>query len=204
MNHVLAFLAIFFCFQAAIAQKIQVLSQQTKDPILGVAVFNEDKSKSAVTNFDGFADISSFNQDEVITFQHIAHTPLSQTKSKIVKANSKVFLITDASSLDEVVLSVSKFGQKKRDIPQQIVSVTSEDVLFTNPQTAADLLQSSSQVYVQKSQLGGGSPKITSERATAKGSIEMMFCTFPPLKIAVLKRTPSTANCVCNQRGCAF
>jgi len=100
MKHVLAFLAIFFCFQAAIAQKIQVLSQQTKDPILGVAVFNEDKSKSAVTNFDGFADISSFNQDEVITFQHIAHAPLSQTKSKIVKANSKVFLITDASSLD--------------------------------------------------------------------------------------------------------
>jgi hemoglobin/transferrin/lactoferrin receptor protein len=160
MKHVLALLAIFFCFQAAIAQKIQVLSQQTKDPILGVALFNQDKSKSAVTNFDGFADISSFNQDEVITFQHIAHTPLSQTKSKIVKANRQVFLITDASSLDEVVLSVSKFGQKKRDIPQQIVSVTSEDVLFTNPQTAADLLQSSGQVYVQKSQLGGGSPII--------------------------------------------
>ena len=160
MKHVLVLLAIFFCFQAAIAQKIQVLSQQTKDPILGVALFNEDKSKSAVTNFDGFADISSFNQDEVITFQHIAHTPLSQTKSKIVKANKQVFLITDASSLDEVVLSVSKFGQKKRDIPQQIVSVTSEDVLFRNPQTAADLLQSSGQVYVQKSQLGGGSPII--------------------------------------------
>ena len=160
MKHVLVLLAIFFCFQAAIAQKIQVLSQQTKDPILGVALFNEDKSKSAVTNFDGFADISSFNQDEVITFQHIAHTPLSQTKSKIVKANRQVFLITDASSLDEVVLSVSKFGQKKRDIPQQIVSVTSEDVLFRNPQTAADLLQSSGQVYVQKSQLGGGSPII--------------------------------------------
>ena len=92
MKHVLVLLAIFFCFQAAIAQKIQVLSQQTKDPILGVALFNEDKSKSAVTNFDGFADISSFNQDEVITFQHIAHTPLSQTKSKIVKANkSSIF-----------------------------------------------------------------------------------------------------------------
>ena len=55
---------------------------------------------------------------------------------------------------------MSKFGQKKRDIPQQIVSVTSEDVLFRNPQTAADLLQSSGQVYVQKSQLGGGSPII--------------------------------------------
>jgi hemoglobin/transferrin/lactoferrin receptor protein len=160
MKHLLVLLAIFFCFQGAIAQKIQVLSQQTKDPILGVAIFNKDKSKSAVTNFDGFADISSFNQDELITFQHIAHIPISQTKSQIVKDDSQVLLTTDASSLDEVVLSVSKFGQKKRDIPQQIVSVTSEDVLFRNPQTAADLLESSGQVYVQKSQLGGGSPII--------------------------------------------
>ena len=160
MKHVLILLAIFFCFQVAIAQKIQVLSQQTGGAIPGVALFNKDKSKSAITNFDGFADISSFNQDERITFQHIAHTALWQTKSQILTANGQVFLITDASSLDEVVLSVSKFGQKKRDIPQQIVSVTSDDVLFRNPQTAADLLQSSGQVYVQKSQLGGGSPLI--------------------------------------------
>ena len=160
MKHVLILLAIFFCFQVAIAQKIQVLSQQTGGAIPGVALFNKDKSKSAITNFDGFADISSFNQDERITFQHIAHATLWQTKSQILTANGQVFLITDASSLDEVVLSVSKFGQKKRDIPQQIVSVTSDDVLFRNPQTAADLLQSSGQVYVQKSQLGGGSPII--------------------------------------------
>ena len=160
MKHVLILLAIFFCFQGAIAQKIQVLSQQTGGAIPGVALFNKDKSKSAITNFDGFADISSFNQDERITFQHIAHAALWQTKSQILTANGQVFLITDASSLDEVVLSVSKFGQKKRDIPQQIVSVTSDDVLFRNPQTAADLLQSSGQVYVQKSQLGGGSPLI--------------------------------------------
>ena len=160
MKHVLILLAIFFFFQAAIAQKIQVLSQQTGEAIPGVALFNKDKSKSAITNFDGFADISSFNQDERITFQHIAHAALWQTKSQILTANGQVFLITDASSLDEVVLSVSKFGQKKRDIPQQIVSVTSDDVLFRNPQTAADLLQSSGQVYVQKSQLGGGSPLI--------------------------------------------
>lgn len=160
MKHVLILLAIFFCFQVAIAQKIQVLSQQTGEAIPGVALFNKDKSKSAITNFDGFADISSFNQYERITFQHIAHAALWQTKSQILTANGQVFLITDASSLDEVVLSVSKFGQKKRDIPQQIVSVTSDDVLFRNPQTAADLLQSSGQVYVQKSQLGGGSPLI--------------------------------------------
>ena len=158
MKHLLAFFAIFFCLQAVIAQKIQVLSQQTGGAIPGVALFNKDKSKSGVTDIDGFADISSFTQDELITLQHIAHVTLWQTKSQIIKAGSQVFLITDASSLDEVVLSVSKFGQKKRDIPQQIVSITSQDILFRNPQTAADLLQSSGQVYVQKKPIGWREP----------------------------------------------
>ena len=160
MKHLLAFFAIFFFFQAAIAQKIQVFSKQTAAPIPSVALFNEDKSKSGITDFDGFVDISAFDQEERITFQHIAHKTLSQSKSELLKANGQVFLGTAASSLDEVILSVSKFAQKKRDIPQQIVSVTSQDVLFRNPQTAADLLESSGQVYVQKSQLGGGSPII--------------------------------------------
>lgn len=160
MKYLLVILAVIFTSSIAIAQKIQVLSEENQAPIPGVALYNEDKSKSGVSDFDGYVDISSFNDNEVIIFQHIAHTVLVLKKSQVLEANNQVFLATDASSLDEVVLSISKFGQKKRDIPQQIVSVTSEDVLFGNPQTAADLLLSSGQVYVQKSQLGGGSPLI--------------------------------------------
>ncbi|HBR53752.1 MAG TPA: TonB-dependent receptor, partial [Flavobacteriaceae bacterium] len=109
-------------------------------------------------DFDGKVDISKFNSSEEITFQHISHTTLTILKSTIT--NNQVMLAEDLSALDEVVLSVSKFGQSKRDVPQQIVSINSNDVLFSNPQTAADLLESSGQVYVQKSQLGGGSPVI--------------------------------------------
>ena len=78
----------------------------------------------------------------------------------IIAGGGIVYLEQDPSQLDEVVVSVSKFGQQRRDIPQQIASLTSEDIAFTNPQTAADLLESSGQVYIQKSQLGGGSPLI--------------------------------------------
>jgi hemoglobin/transferrin/lactoferrin receptor protein len=144
----------------ATAQKIQVLDKETDLPISGVAVYNSDQTKTGVTDFDGFVDISSFEADELITFQHISHLTDSFTKSAILASGSTVYLETNASTLDEIVLSVSKFGQNKRDIPQQIVSVTSEDISFSNPQTAADLLETSGQVYVQKSQLGGGSPLI--------------------------------------------
>ncbi len=153
----LCFIGFFF---NSVAQKIQVLNEENQGPVSGVAVFNLDKTKSAITDFDGYVDVSKFSEEENITFQHLTHQMLITTKANIIANDNKVMLSSDASELDEIILSVSKFGQRRSDIPQKIVSVTSNDVLFRNPQTAADLLQSSGQVYVQKSQLGGGSPLI--------------------------------------------
>ena len=62
--------------------------------------------------------------------------------------------------LDEVVMSVSKWEQQKKDIPNKITSIDARSIAFAAPPTAADLLQSSGKVFVQKSQLGGGSPMI--------------------------------------------
>jgi hemoglobin/transferrin/lactoferrin receptor protein len=142
------------------SQTIQVLEESTETPIIGVAVFNSDTSKSGVTNFDGYVDISSFSNDEQLHFQHISHVKLALSKQEIIDQGNKVYLTIDASALDEVVLSIAKFGLRKKDLPQQIISVSATDIQFENPQTAADLLQNSGQVYVQKSQLGGGSPMI--------------------------------------------
>jgi len=157
-------LLFFLCFIGfsihSFAQKIQVFDLENKEPISAVAVYNSEKTKTGITDFDGFVDITKFGDNELINFQHISHIDRGMTKAQIAAAGNRVFMGTKASTLDEIVLSVAKFGQRKRDIPQQIVSVTSEDVLFRNPQTAADLLESSGQVYVQKSQLGGGSPLI--------------------------------------------
>ncbi|GHC43311.1 TonB-dependent receptor [Ulvibacter litoralis] len=156
----LVFLSLALFSVITSAQTIQVLDQNTQQPISGVAIFNHEKTKSGVTDFDGFVSISNFEASEEITFQHISHVLLRFTKKEIQDGGGIVYLSEDASKLDEIVLSVSKFGQQKRDIPQQVLSVTSDDVLFSNPQTAADLLKSTGQVYIQKSQLGGGSPNI--------------------------------------------
>ena len=142
------------------AQNVKVLDKKYQEPISGVAVFNNDKSITGVTDFDGNVDVSNFSNIEKITFQHISHINLVLTKEEIIASGNKVKLGVDSSALEEVVLSVSKFKQKKGDIPQKITSVTSEDIMFSNPQTSADLLESSGNVYIQKSQLGGGSPII--------------------------------------------
>ena len=68
--------------------------------------------------------------------------------------NSKTF------QLDEVVLSANRWEQNIREVPNRISKVRSSLIQFQNPQTATDLLGASNQVFIQKSQLGGGSPII--------------------------------------------
>ncbi|TAG20636.1 MAG: TonB-dependent receptor [Cytophagia bacterium] len=64
----------------------------------------------------------------------------------------------DTLQLDEVVIAASKFEEQKRTLPFQIEQVTARQIAFRNPQNSADLLMQTGQVFVQKSQGGGGSP----------------------------------------------
>ncbi len=156
----LTLLFFFASFSLVFAQKIQVLEKESQLPISGVVVYNSEKTNTGVTDFDGIIDISSFTENELITFHHLSHVNVSLTKTEIIVTGNKVSLEIDASTLDTVVLSVSKFEQNKEDIPQKIVSITTEDIVFSSPQTSADILENSGNVFIQKSQLGGGSPLI--------------------------------------------
>ncbi|TVZ52786.1 TonB-dependent receptor plug domain-containing protein [Dokdonia sp. Hel_I_53] len=154
------YLLLFFISFSAVSQTIEVLDLDTREPIIGVAIFNKDKSKSALTDFDGKADISAFAKAEVIFFKEIAHKETQYTKAQIQAFSNRIFLKQKDNQLGEIVLSASKFAQRKKNIPQKIVGISSEVISRLNPQTAADLLQSSGAVFVQKSQQGGGSPLI--------------------------------------------
>ena len=137
------------------SQNIIVFDQITKEPISGIAVFNIDKTKTAITDIDGNVSLDDFSENERVYFQHITYIKASYIKSKIPE---KFFLKPKPQDLEQVVISSSKFQQKKREIAQKISSIKVEDIKLSNPQTSADLLKSSGQVFVQKSQLGGGSP----------------------------------------------
>lgn len=151
----------FFLFAVAVkSQQIKVLDTDTGDAISNVAIYNSDKSKVALTDFDGLFDIAIFSKNERISIKHLSYELLKTSKSQILKQGNKAFLVMKPEQLDEVVMSVSKWEQQKKDIPNKIVSIAARDIAFTTPQTAADLLQNSGKIFVQKSQLGGGSPMI--------------------------------------------
>ena len=145
---------------SANAQDIKVLDQETQIPVVGVTIYNSKKDKSIITDIDGKASLNQFDSNETIYFQNILYIKYSAKKSSIIKNNNVVYLKPNIEGLDQVVISASKFEQSKRDIPQTIINVNSADIQFANPQTSADLLEGTGNVYIQKSQLGGGSPII--------------------------------------------
>jgi hemoglobin/transferrin/lactoferrin receptor protein len=63
--------------------------------------------------------------------------------------------------LNEVVVSANRIqGERKLDLPQQVDVLSARQIRLLNPGTTADALLNSGWVFVQKSQLGGGSPVI--------------------------------------------
>ncbi len=62
--------------------------------------------------------------------------------------------------LNEVVVSANKFTEKKKNIVQKIDLISSKYIAKVNAQNTGDLLSSTGNVFVQKSQQGGSSPVI--------------------------------------------
>lgn len=145
-------------FFSSHAQNIIVVNEEDNLPIPNVALFNANQTKSTITDIDGKTSITVFKDTEVIYFKHIGFEEKQIKKSAI--ENNTVYLISNTEGLDEIVLSASNFKERKRDISRKIVSIKAKDIIFNNPQTSADLLESTGQVFIQKSQLGGGSPII--------------------------------------------
>jgi len=63
-------------------------------------------------------------------------------------------------NLNEITISVTKFKENKKYLAQQVQTIGSKKIAFYSQQTTAELLTQTGNVFVQKSQLGGGSPVI--------------------------------------------
>ncbi|WP_124978801.1 TonB-dependent receptor plug domain-containing protein [Nonlabens xiamenensis] len=159
MKYLLSLILIGFGLLSS-AQTAVVKHADTNEVLPSVIVYNKDKSVSAITDFEGRVDLSGFDEEEKIYFQSMAFKTYVLTKRSIDDSLVIVYLQPSSERINPIVISASKFEQRKQDIPQKIISTKRKEILRNNPQTSADLLQQSGQVYIQKSQQGGGSPLI--------------------------------------------
>ncbi|MDP5105578.1 MAG: TonB-dependent receptor [Polaribacter sp.] len=160
MKKYIVIVFVLFLSHTYFAQEILVLDKKTGKKVNNVTIFNNDKTISLTTGFDGLADVSSFKENEEIIFSHLSYAIFRIKKGVLKKRNYTVHLTKYSEELDEIVISVFKKDEKTKRIAEEIAVLSTSDIEKISPQTSADLLAAIPGIKVQKSQFGGGSPVI--------------------------------------------
>lgn len=142
------------------SQIITVTDSENKEPLEFATIMSNSPKTHVITNVKGQADISKFKNAEKIEINLLGYEHLFISFKELKKNNFKVALKTSRISIGEFVISATKWNQEAKKIPQRVSVISQKQVALENPQTTADLLGSSGEVFIQKSQQGGGSPMI--------------------------------------------
>ena len=156
----LILLIAVLCSYTLYSQIITVKDQATQKPLELVSVYNSDPNRSLLTNSNGKVDISKLDKNKSIIFRLIGYEKTESTIAELEKDNFVLLMKATTISLDNIVVSTNRWEENKSEIPNTVEVISMRDVDFQNPQTTADMLGMSGNVFMQKSQLGGGSPMI--------------------------------------------
>ena len=159
-KYIIKLLIVLFYFisNPILSQTVYVVDKN-KEPIYNVSFYKKDLSKGIFSNFNGEVDLSIFENRDSIVIQHPTFDSTIKIKSEIVKQKN-IILFDKIISIDEIVFSVNKWSENLSDVSNKILNISEKKIKELSPQTSADLLEKTGEVFVQKSQLGGGSPMI--------------------------------------------
>lgn len=157
----LILLSVFYslyCF--GYSQTIFIKDLETNQPLEAVTLYSDKTKAFAISNIHGQADISSFKGAEKIEIRGSGYKKEIRSFAELQNLGFILSLVYSSISMDEIVVSATKWNQNSKDAPEKITAIIAKEVSLQNPQTAADLLGISGKVFIQKSQQGGGSPMI--------------------------------------------
>lgn len=140
------------------SQVVKVMDQNTLQPISHVLVYN--KNGSEYTDDEGEATLEKLNMPDSVFFYHSSYKDFGISHPDLLASNYRIILRERLVNMDEIVVSANRWEQNRREVAMKITSISHRENSFNNPQTTADLLATSGDVYIQKSQQGGGSPMI--------------------------------------------
>ena len=155
---IISVILIFFAVTLQ-GQQVKVFDKSDLQPISQVSISNSGKTQMVITNSDGAADLSGFAATDSLYFTHVAFQAFKVLKSALPSSGS-VFLTENVIKLDEFVITGNRSEEKRSDLPNKIEVIQAKDIAFQNPQNTGIMLEQGGNVFVQTSQLGGGSPVI--------------------------------------------
>lgn len=142
------------------AQLVRVVDFKTQEPLPGTVIMSENPLQTTTTDNRGQAQLDAFNGFQRIQFRLLGYQTLHLSFDEIEALSFVIQLHESNVRLDQIVVSANRWTQPKNEVPFKIRSLSAKDISLFAPQTTADLLAQTGEVFVQKSQQGGGSPMI--------------------------------------------
>lgn len=150
MSRVFFFLMMIY-LQNGFGQKIII-----KDSLLDKPIANTNISSNSlglISNNDGGADLSLFNEGDTIIISHISYKSKYIVKTKLT--DSVIYLNQMTNMLPDIVLTENNKTTLSKKYPVFTIIPKGLKLIETS---SAELLASTSSVVIQESQAGGGSP----------------------------------------------
>ncbi len=138
--------------------EVTVLDEHNK-PLIGVSVYSDDMKFADYTDNEGKVILREIGYRDIVNFSYVGYISVKMPFYEIRKKKGVIHLYPDVRQLNEVVI-VGRKDEVEKEMVQHVESISSKQIAFYNSQTTADVLQESGNVFVQKSQYGGGSPII--------------------------------------------
>ncbi len=141
-------------------QVLTVQNGATGKPLEYATVVSDNRTVFLTTDSAGKVSIDSLEGAAAIEIRHIGFRTASFSYDELGALDFLVALAPTHTHLGQIVVSANRWEQPRRDAPQRIASLSAESVSLSQPATAADMLALTGEVFIQKSQQGGGSPMI--------------------------------------------
>lgn len=138
---------------------ITVIARDSGKPLEFVSIHHPSGTHT-VTNSKGEADITPFLRLDSLFFSLVGYKPLVLAISEVAARSYRIELESQTFLLGEFTVSANRWEQDGERVTKQVTVIRPKDIAAFQPGTAADLLESSGEVFVQRSQLGGGSPML--------------------------------------------
>lgn len=156
----LLYIIAMMCSFSALGQTGTVIDKTSRQGLPGAIIHTNRPFHSVLTNGKGQFSAATFKDADTISVRMMGYVTAFVTYADISAEGFKVELQINPLLLGEAVVSSNRWEENIKETPARIEKLDMKAAALQNPQTTADLLGTSGYAYIQKSQLGGGSPML--------------------------------------------
>lgn len=144
---------------SSFSQEIAIKDKITQQFILDAQIVSKNPKVQQNVDVNGRFQLKPFKGCDSIFITAGDYQTIVMSYAEIKKVGI-IEMIDEPLSFGDIVISVNRWDEEKLKVPNRITSINLKEAELLAPQTSADLLETSGYVFIQKSQLAGGSPQL--------------------------------------------